>query len=139
MEIIDEIGQNLGKRFIYYFSSLNLSLIPAPQWSDAQVGKYLTNPISGMDTFQTLEEAKNKCVLTDGCGGVTMIPDNPSTYYEIRSGPDLKPSGTGANSWTLSVPDPQVIMKKGKNYSIKMDLKDDLAENLQARIQNSKF
>ena len=112
-------------------------MVSAPQWSVAK-GKYLTNPISGIDSFPTLDEAKNKCLLTDGCGGVTMIPGTPSAY-EIRSGPDLKPSGIGSNSWTFSVPDPQIIMKKGKNYSIKMDLKDDLAENLQARIKNFEF
>ena len=112
-------------------------MVPAPQWSVAK-GKYLTNPISGIDSFPTLDEAKNKCLLTDGCGGVTMIPGTPSVY-EIRSGPDLKPSGTGSNSWTFSVPNPQIMMKKGKNYSIKMDLKGDLTENLQARIKNFSF
>ena len=138
IEITDETGQNLGKKIDGNFWRLNLCVVPAIQWSDAQVGKYLTNPISGIDPLPTLEEAKNKCLLTDGCGGVTMIPGNPS-YYEIRSGPDLKTSGMGANSWTYSVQDPQIIMKKGGKYSIKMNLKDDLAENCQARIKRLKF
>lgn len=138
IEITDETGQNLGKKIDRNFWRLNLCIVPAIQWSDAQVGKYLTNPISGIDRFPTLDEAKNKCLLTDGCVGVTMIPGTPSTY-EIRSGPDLMTSGVGANSWTYSVQDPQITMKKGGKYSIKMDLKDDLTENCQARIKKLKF
>ena len=67
-----------------------------------------------------------------------MIPGNPSTY-EIRSGPDLKGSSVGANSWTFSVQDPPIDMKKGNKYSIKMDLKDNLAENCKERIEHLKI
>ena len=67
-----------------------------------------------------------------------MIPGNPSTY-EIRSGPDLKGSSVGANSWTFSVQAPPIDMKKGNKYSIKMDLKDNLAENCKERIEHLKI
>ena len=85
-----------------------------------------------------MNDAKNKCLLTDGCNGVTMTPGTPSTY-DIRGGTVLMVSGIGAHSWTYTVQDPQIIMKKGGKYSIKMDLKDDLAENCQARVKKFKF
>ena len=129
-------------------------LYKAAKWEYTK-GKYLDDATLWTDPFPTLDEAKLKCLeLSPDCGGVTMIPGNPN-YYEVRKGPDLKTSGMGADSYSLSFPgmvqtkiqwrsswsqtnhlkDPPIEMKKGEKYKINIDLKGDIPASCKDRMK----
>ena len=48
--------------------------------------------------FDSLSEAKEECLKTSGCGGITLS----SGDYELRHGSVFEPSPTGEISWKLS-------------------------------------
>jgi hypothetical protein len=74
------------------------------QYSDMKANTSLSGCSLGCKTFPTLEEAQTACSAEPTCGGITQR--GGQMIFELRAGPETKPSTAGESSWVCSTPVP---------------------------------